>query len=106
MSNTFPIPRDKPDIAQAHALAAEYLGMKLIFMDAGSGAQHSVPPEMIRAVDEYVSLPLIVGGGIRDPQTAQEKVASGAGFVVIGNAFEEGAASSRLKEFADAIHRR
>ncbi len=106
MSNTFPIPRDKPDIAQAHALAAEYLGMKLIFMDAGSGARLTVSPEMIRAVDEYVSLPLVVGGGIREPRTAQEKVAAGADFVVIGNAFEEGAGSGRLREFAAAIHGR
>jgi putative glycerol-1-phosphate prenyltransferase len=106
MSNTFPIPHDKPDIAQAHALAAEYLGMKLIFMDAGSGAQRTVSEEMIRAVDEYISLPLVIGGGIREPRTAQEKVAAGADFVVIGNALEEGADTGRLKEFADAVHGR
>ena len=104
MSSTFPIPHDKPDIAQAHALAAEYLGMKLIFMDAGSGAQRTVSAEMIQAVDEYVSLPLAVGGGIREPRTAREKVAAGADFVVIGNAFEKGADTGRLKEFSDAIH--
>jgi phosphoglycerol geranylgeranyltransferase len=106
MSGTLPIPRDKPDIAKAHALAAEFMGMKLIFMDAGSGAQQSVPAEMIRAVDEYISLPLVVGGGIRDPRAAEEKVSAGADFVVIGNAFEEHESSGRLKEFAAAIHRR
>lgn len=106
MSNTLPIPRDKPDIAKAHALAAQYLGMKLLFMDAGSGAQQTVPNEMIQAVDAYVSLPLVVGGGIRDPHVAQEKVQSGADFVVVGNAFEAGGATSRLKQFAKAIHSR
>lgn len=116
MSGTLPIPRNKPDIAKAHALAAQYLGMKLVFMDAGSGAQQTVPAEMIRAVDEYVTLPLVVGGGIRDPRTAEEKVAAGADFVVIGNAFEDEPSASlknagrqgvsRLKEFAAAIHSR
>jgi len=104
MSNTLPIPRDKPDIAKAHALAAQYLGMKLIFMDAGSGAQQTVPEEMIQAVDEYVSLPLVVGGGIREPAVAHQKVLAGADFVVIGNAFEDQGAVGRLNEFAAAIH--
>ncbi len=106
MSNTLPLPRDKPDIARAHALAAQYLGMKLLFMDAGSGAQQSVPEEMIQAVDEYVSLPLVVGGGIREPRVAQEKVRAGANFVVVGNAFETRGDTGRLKEFAAAIHSR
>ncbi len=106
MSNTLPLPRDKPDIARAHALAAQYLGMKLLFMDAGSGAQQSVPEEMIQAVDEYVSLPLVVGGGIREPRVAQEKVRAGADFVVVGNAFETRGNTGRLKEFAAAIHSR
>jgi phosphoglycerol geranylgeranyltransferase len=104
MSGTLPIPRDKPDIAQAHALAAQYLGMKLLFMDAGSGAQHPVPNEMIQALDAYVTLPLVVGGGIRDPQVAQEKVLAGAEFVVVGNALEAGGDISFLREFAAAIH--
>lgn len=106
MSDTLPIPRDKPDIAKAHALAAQYLGMKLLFMDAGSGAQQTVPNEMIQAVNAYVSLPLVVGGGIRDPRVAQEKVRAGADFVVVGNAFEAGGSTSRLREFAAAIHSR
>ena len=104
MSGSLPLPRDKPDIAQAHALAAQYLGMKLLFMDAGSGAQHTVPNEMIQAVDAYVTLPLVVGGGIREPRVAQEKVGSGADFVVVGNAFEAGGDISFLREFAAAIH--
>jgi putative glycerol-1-phosphate prenyltransferase len=105
MSATLPIPRDKPDIAKAHALAAQYLGMSLIFMDAGSGAQQAVPAEMIQAVDKYVDLPLVVGGGIREPRAAQERVAAGADFVVVGNAFEDEHSTSRLKEFAAAVHR-
>jgi len=80
--------------------------MKLLFMDAGSGAQQTVPNEMIQAVNAYVSLPLVVGGGIRDPRVAQEKVRAGADFVVVGNAFEAGGSTSRLREFAAAIHSR
>lgn len=106
MSASLPIPRDKPDIAKAHALAAQYLGMKLLFMDAGSGAQQTVPKEMIQAVDAYVSIPLVVGGGIRDPRVAEEKVRAGADFVVVGNAFEVKGSPGRLKEFAAAIHNR
>jgi phosphoglycerol geranylgeranyltransferase len=106
MSGTLPIPRDKPDIAKAHALAAQYLGMKLLFMDAGSGAQQTVPDEMIQAVAAYVSLPVVVGGGIREPLVAQEKIRAGANFVVVGNAFEAGGEAGRLREFADAIHSR
>jgi len=104
MSGSLPLPRDKPDIAQAHALAAQYLGMKLLFMDSGSGAQHTVPNEMIQAVDAYVTLPLVVGGGIREPEVAQEKVRAGADFVVVGNAFEAGGDIIFLREFAAAIH--
>ena len=104
LSHTQPIPRDKPDIVKAHALAAEYLGMKLVYLEAGSGAQHSVPEELISATCEYISLPLICGGGIRQPETAHRKVTAGAGFVVIGNRFEEGNNLALFTEFAEAIH--
>ncbi len=106
MSSSLPLPRDKPDIAKAHALAAQYLGMKLLYLDAGSGAKQTVPNEIIQAVDAYVSLPLVVGGGIRNPGAAQEKVQAGAEFVVVGNAFEAGADPTLLSEFASAIHTR
>ena len=104
MSNTKPIPRDKPDIAVAHALAAEYLGMKLIYLEAGSGALHPVPDEMIQAVSRICSLPVIVGGGIRTPELAQQKVKAGASFIVTGNVLEKEKKSGIIQGFAKAIH--
>ena len=106
MSSSLPLPRDKPDIAKAHALAAQYLGMKLLYLDAGSGAKQTVPNEIIQAIDAYVSVPQLVGGGIRNPAVAREKVQAGAKFVVVGNAFEAGADPTLLSEFAAAIHTR
>ncbi len=88
MSNSSPIPRHKPEIAAAHALAAEYLGMKLVYLEAGSGADYSVPEEMISLVSKTISVPLIVGGGLRTPEDVHRKVIAGANFVVVGNAFE------------------
>ncbi len=104
MSNTRPIPRDKPDIAKATALAAEYLGMRLVYLEAGSGALQPVDPVMIREVADYVNIPLIVGGGIRTPEQARERVQAGASFIVTGNILEEKTNSSLMKEFVDAIH--
>ena len=104
MSDTRPIPREKPSIAMAHALAAEYMGMRLVYLEAGSGAKLPVPSDLIRQVRDYVSIPLIVGGGIRDPQIASEKVAAGAGFIVIGTILEECDSADLIREFADAIH--
>lgn len=105
MSNTKPIPRDKPDIAVAHALAAEYLGMKLIYLEAGSGALHPVPDEMIQAIARMCSLPIIVGGGIRTPDMAKQKVAAGAAFIVTGNVLEDKKMDGLIRDFANAIHK-
>lgn len=102
MSSTRPMPRGKSDIAMAHALAAEYMGMKLAYLETGSGARESVPDEMIAAVAGYTSLPIIVGGGIRDPETARRKVEAGAGFVVTGTAVEQD--PGRLRELSAAVH--
>ncbi|MFQ5636986.1 MAG: geranylgeranylglyceryl/heptaprenylglyceryl phosphate synthase [bacterium] len=104
MSNTRPIPRDKIDIAIATALAAEYLGMEMIYLEAGSGAVESVPEDMIAATREYVSRPIIVGGGIRKPDEARKKVEAGAAFVVTGNVLEKDGNVSLVREFADAVH--
>jgi putative glycerol-1-phosphate prenyltransferase len=104
MSNTKPIPRDKTDIAVAHALAAEIIGMKFIYLDAGSGAHASVPEEMIRAIASTCSLPIIVGGGIRAPEEAMKKVEAGASFVVTGTVTELNNHRSFIKEFAEAVH--
>jgi len=104
MSNTKPIPRDKVDIAMACALAAEYIGMKLIYLEAGSGARWSVPEDMISSVAGYCSLPIVVGGGIRDPRVARDKIEAGASFVVTGNVIEGGGGESLVREFAEAVH--
>ncbi len=104
MSNSHPIPRHKPDLALAHALAAQYLGFKVVYLEGGSGAQLSVPEEMIMAVSKTISIPVIVGGGIRTPEMAQKKVQAGASFVVIGNHFEDPDNFEKIKEFAEAIH--
>lgn len=104
MSGTTPIPRNKPEIAVAHALAAKYLGFKFIYLEAGSGAENSVPEELIYAVSKTVDLPLIVGGGIVSPETARKKVEAGASFVVTGTIHENSSEDGLLKKFADAIH--
>ncbi len=104
MSGSLPIPRTKYDIAVSHALAAQYLGMKLIFFDGGSGAKHSVPAEMIKKVKENISIPMIIGGGIKTPQEAREKISAGADFIVIGTAIEKNDQTNIIKEFTEAIH--
>lgn len=102
MSSTRPLPRGKNDIAMAHALAAQYLGMKMVYLETGSGADASVPDEMVGAVSSYVSLPVVVGGGIRDATTARAKVEAGAGFVVTGSLVEDD--HGRLREVSAAVH--
>ena len=99
-----PIPRDKNEIAVAHALAAEFICMKLVYLEAGSGARYSVPNDMIRSISEQTNIPIIVGGGIRSASEAREKIEAGANFVVIGTAIEENLSESFVQEFADAIH--
>ncbi len=89
ISHTSPIPSNKPDIAAATALAGEYQGKRMTYLDAGSGADGPVPGEMISAVRQNTSLPLIVGGGIRDSDSAEHILESGADFIVIGNLMEE-----------------
>ncbi len=104
MSTTRSIPRDKPDIAAATALAAQYLGMKLVYLEAGSGAVQTVPERMISTVASYVSLPIIVGGGIVRPEDAAQKVNAGASFIVTGNVLEKEKDSDMIREFARAVH--
>ena len=89
ISQTVPIPNDKPGIAACTALAGELLGLRTIYMDTGSGAERTVPPEMIAAVRKTVDLPIIIGGGIRDANTARALCNAGADMLVVGTAFEE-----------------
>ena len=88
VSNTKPIPSDKIDIAVATALASMYMGMRCIYLEAGSGALKTVPGEMIQAVKTTTDLPLIVGGGIRDAKTAKIVFDAGADVVVLGSVAE------------------
>ncbi len=103
-SNSLPIPRNKPDIAAATALAAEYLGMKLVYLEAGSGAEMPVPFNMVKAVSEFCTVPIIVGGGIRTPRIAREMVDNGANIIVTGNFFESEENWNLIKNFSEAVH--
>jgi len=104
VSGSKPIPRDKDEIAVAHALAAEYLGFKFIYLEAGSGAQYSVTPQMVKAVSSCTNVPVIVGGGILTPKGAEELVKAGAAFIVTGNVLEDPEKSHLMEAFAIAIH--
>lgn len=88
VSQTRPLPSDKPEIAAAHAVAAMLIGMAAVYLDAGSGAERPVSPEIIRAVRQAVKVPLFVGGGICTPAQVQAARAAGADFVVVGNVIE------------------
>jgi phosphoglycerol geranylgeranyltransferase len=88
MSNTYPIPASKDDIAVCTALAGEMLGLKIIYLEAGSGAKTPISESMISAVSGAVSVPLIVGGGIRNAEKVAANLRAGADLVVVGNAIE------------------
>lgn len=102
MSNTTPIPAGKHGIAACTAMAGEMLGLQVTYMDAGSGAQHPIPGQMISAVRESVSGPVFVGGGIRTPEAALAACTAGADVVVVGNAFEKD--PQLVKAIAKAVH--
>jgi phosphoglycerol geranylgeranyltransferase len=102
MSNTSPIPSNKSDIAVCTAMAAEMLGLKMIFMDAGSGASKPVSAEMIASVRGAVDVPLIVGGGIRSAEKVKENLDAGADVIVIGNALEQD--PSLLIDISATVH--
>jgi len=109
VSQTRPLPADKPELAAAHAMAARLIGMQAIFLDAGSGAEHPVSAEVIRACRAATegggngpAVPLFVGGGIRSPEQARAARAAGADFVVIGTVMEGGSGAA-LKGFVQAV---
>lgn len=89
ISNTTPIPHDKPSVAACTAMAGELLGLQIMYLDAGSGAQKSVSPEMITAVRKAVDTPIIVGGGINTVEKAQAALDAGADVIVVGNGIEQ-----------------
>lgn len=102
ISNATPIPADKNEIAVCTAMAGEMLGMKLIYMDAGSGAKRAITEEMIEKVAAMIEVPLIIGGGILEPEKAYLNCKAGADLIVVGNAIEKDA--SLIKEMASAVH--
>lgn len=101
ISNTLPIPNDKPDIAALTAKAGEMIGMKTIYLDAGSGAINSVSLEMIQLVKKTIDIPLIVGGGIRTSKEVAEKFEAGADLIVVGTVLEEN--ESLLEEIVEVL---
>lgn len=102
ISNASPLPADKNEIAMCTAMAGEMLGMKLIYMDAGSGAKVPIKESMIALVSKNIEVPLIIGGGITDPEKAYLNCKAGADIIVVGNAIEKD--ESLIMEMASAVH--
>ena len=102
MSNTTPIPWDKPTVAACTAMAGEMLGLKLIYMDGGSGAKYPISEAMISTVRKAVDVPLIVGGGIRSGELAHKALQAGADALVVGNGIEKNL--NLITEVSDVVH--
>ena len=100
------IPFEKPKIAAAYALAAKFLGMRFVYLEAGSGAKSSVTPEMIKTVKQVFDGFLIVGGGIKDEKTAKSLVDAGANALVIGTFLEKGGSLKKLEEITKIINKK
>jgi putative glycerol-1-phosphate prenyltransferase len=103
MSNTTPIPHDKNEVASCTAMAGEMLGLKMIFMDGGSGAMNPISAKMIKACSNTIDIPLITGGGINSGAKAVSNCKAGADIIVVGNAIEKNEAL--IKEIAKAVHK-
>lgn len=97
------LPRDKADLAVAYALASQYLGMRFVILESGSGAKEHVPLEIVTAVRKATSLTIVVAGGVKTPEQARALVEAGAHCVHIGTLIEDGS-PDRIKAFAKAIH--
>jgi len=103
MSQSLPIPHDKDEIAVCTAMAGEMLGLKMIYMDGGSGARDTISTKMIESVRKRISVPLIIGGGIRSAEAVSEICKAGADLIVVGNAIEGN--QNLIPEIAEAIHK-
>jgi len=104
MSNSLPLPRSKPGIAAATAMAAEMMGMKILYTDGGSGAELPVPLEIISSITESVDIPLIVGGGLTSPSLVDAACNAGAKYIVVGTAIEQNADKAFVKDLVKAAH--
>ena len=100
-----PVPYNKPELAAAHALAGQYLGMRFTYLEAGSGARRPVPPEMIRLVKSYFDISFIVGGGIKSRSQALAAASAGADIIVTGNVIENAEVKSKVAEIVEGIKR-
>ncbi len=98
-----PIPYNKPELAAAHALAAEYFGMRFVYLEAGSGVGKPVPSTMAKAVKNVIDIPLIVGGGIRTGEQVKEIAKAGADIVVTGTVLEENRGKNKIRELIDSM---
>jgi phosphoglycerol geranylgeranyltransferase len=103
IGKALPIPYSKPELAVAHALAGQYLGMHFIYLEGGSGTKTPVPPKIIRAVKSVLAVPLIVGGGIINKEQAIAAVSAGADIIVTGNIIESTNADQKLSEIIAGI---
>ena len=97
------VPYTKPELAAAHALAGQYLGMRFVYLEGGSGAKNPVPPEMIRVVKHYIDIPVVVGGGIRTKEQALAAASAGADVIVTGNVIEGNNAGRKISEIIEGL---
>jgi len=104
VGRALPIPYEKPEIAAAYAMAAECLGMRFVYLEAGSGAPRPVPEAMISLVRKAIDIPLVVGGGLRDGKSVEKAVRAGADIVVTGTAIEKGGSvGDKIRKFIKSI---
>lgn len=103
IGKALPIPYSKPELAVAHALAGQYLGMHFIYLEGGSGTKTPVPSKIIRAVKNVLTVPLIVGGGIKNKDQAIAAVSAGADIIVTGNIIERNDATQKMSEIINEI---
>jgi len=98
------LPRDKTDLAVAYALSAQYMGMRFVILESGSGAPEPVPTDIIKAIRKATDLKVVVAGGVKTPEKARALIEAGAHCIHIGTSLENSNGSERIKEFAKAIH--
>ena len=84
-----PIPFDKPSLAAIYGMAAQFMGKRFFYLEAGSGVERPISPEMVAAVSKCIEIPLVVGGGIRSPKVARQMVKAGARIIVTGTLVEK-----------------
>ena len=105
IGKAIPVPYNKPELAAAHALAGQYLGMRFIYLEGGSGAKSPVPPEMVRAVKQCIDVPLVVGGGVKSQEQALAAASAGADVIVTGNVVENSSVRRKVSEIIEGIRR-